>query len=107
MEGFFQVAIILDRLVEVRHGPLEYVFDNSFDNNVLLSGKLGMVEISDSLQNNVFLQFFLLVVLLWIDSYLSVNRLELPLSEFGLAPKTVVQFATCFAFLSFSVSSWH
>ena len=66
-----------------------------------------MVKISNSLQNDVFLQLFLLVVLLWIDSDLSVNRLELPLGELGLAPKTIVQFATFSAFLSFFVFSWH
>jgi hypothetical protein len=39
MKGFFQVAIILNWLVKVRHRPLKYVFDDSFDDNVLLSGK--------------------------------------------------------------------
>jgi hypothetical protein len=66
-----------------------------------------MVKISNSLQNDVFLQLFFLVVLLWIDSDLSVNRLELPLGELGLAPKTIVQLATFSAFLSFFVFSWH
>ena len=83
MNGLFQVAIILNRLVKVRHCALEYVFDDTFDDDMLLSRKFGMIEIPNSFQNDVFLEFFFIIALLWIDSNLSVNSFGLSCREFG------------------------
>lgn len=48
MNGFFQVAIILDWLVKVGYCPLEYIFDDSFDDDMFFGGEFRMIEISNS-----------------------------------------------------------
>ena len=74
MDRFLQVAVVLDRLVQVWHRALEHIFDDTLDEDVLFSGELGVVVVSDRFQNDVLFKLFLLVVLVWVDSDLSVDR---------------------------------
>ena len=79
VDRFLQVAVILDRLVQVWHRALEHVFDDTLDEDVLFSSELGVVVVSDRLQDDVLFKLFLLVVLVWVDSNLFVDRPRLSL----------------------------
>jgi hypothetical protein len=79
VDRFLQVAVILDRLVQVWHRALEHVFDDTLNEDVLISSELGVVVVSDRLQDDVLFKLFLLVVLVWVDSNLFVDRPRLSL----------------------------
>lgn len=103
MDGFTEVAIVWHGLVQVRDGSLENVFDDTLNKDMLLGGELGVVEVPDCLQNDVFLELLLLVVLVWIDSNLAIDSPTLSLWEFGLAPESVVQLSALLVVLVGSV----
>ena len=103
VDRFLQVPVILDRLVQVWHRALEHVFDDSLDEDVLFSSELGVVEVSDRFQNDVLFKLFLLVVLVWVDSDLSVDCSWLSLGELGVTPQPVVQLTSAFIVLFFII----
>lgn len=92
MDSLLQVTIVLDRLVEVWHCSLKYIFDDTFNDYVLLSCKFRVIEVTDSFQYDIFLQFFFFIVLIWVNTDLSINRIDLALGEALVIPKLVIQF---------------
>ena len=101
----FQVAIILDWFVKVWHRTLEHILDDALNDGVLFGGKLRVVIISDHLEDDVLLKLFLLVVLVWVDSDLSVDCSWLSLGELGVTPQPVVQLASAFIVFLFIIVS--
>jgi hypothetical protein len=64
-----------------------------------------MVEVTDSFEDDVLLQLFLVIMLLWVYSNLSVYRSELSIWELDSTPETIVQFTTSPS-LGFSLSGF-
>lgn len=101
MDGLLQVAVVLNRLVEVGHSSLEYVLDDALDDDVLLCREFGVVVVANCFQDDVLLELLLVVVLLRVNADLLVDRSQLSLWELGPAPETSVQFT---AFLALGTS---
>lgn len=74
-----QITVILNRLIKVWYSSLEYIFDYTFDDDMLFCGKFRMIKVTNSFQNDVLLELFLFIVLFWVDSDLAIYSLELTL----------------------------
>ena len=81
MNSLLQIAIVLHGCVKVRHSPLKYVFDDPFDDDVLIDCKLQVVVISHRFQDDMVLELLFLVFLPRINANLSIHSSGLSLSE--------------------------
>ena len=96
MDRFLQVAVILDRLVQVWHRALEDVLDDSLNEDMLFGSELGVVVVSDRLQDDVLLEVLSAPLNAWVDSNLLVDSFSLSSLVGSLTPdcgKELASFA--------------
>ena len=85
-----QITIILNRLIKVWYSSLEYIFNYTFDNDVLVGGKFRMIKVTNSFQNDVLFELFLFIVLVWVDSDLAIYCFQLTLRKTLVTPKLII-----------------
>ena len=85
-----QIAVILNGFIKVWYSSLEYIFYDTFDDDVLLCGKLGMIEVTNGFQDDVLFELFLFIVLVRVNSDLAIYRLELTLRKTLVIPQLII-----------------